>query len=298
MNPGRSGHYRRRVHSSCSLPRQPTAFIGLRSSKRGSRRDIGYTCRQCHRNPESFLGNSSLYSRRLRTFRQRRSFSIQIDLGAQDITTFARLCCARLRTLSRLTSLTIKGAFCLDETLAKLLFNTLAHSPLRHFEVLSTIVCPQLGESFWTRMVEDHGAHLRTVSVHFPPLSISAVQEVCRGCVQLEELYVEVEVEVEVATDTLGGDPLARLFRHMARLLNGLADGLSLAPHLRRVHFKLRCHHGMHPTWLAGPDCSQAILDVVRRCSSRLTLIGLNSKAWRVRSSHLQKHLKTDWLIC
>jgi hypothetical protein len=213
-------------------------------------------------------------------------------MGAQDIARFAQLCCTHPKTLSRLTSLTLEGD--LDEPITELPFDMLAYSPLRRFELLFPFTGARLGESFWTRMVNSLGARLRTVAVHLPPISVDAVQEVCRGCVQLEELFVVVEVrEDQVITDALhdpAADPRTRLPRHIVRLFNDLADGLSLAPHLRRVHLKLRCWSVMHPTWLVGgPDCSKAILDVVRRCSARLMQIGLNSKAWRVRSSHLAK---------
>jgi hypothetical protein len=175
----------------------------------------------------------------------------------------------------------------MDDSLAEHLFSMLAHSPLRHFDVLSAVTTSKFSDSFWTRMVESHGERLQTVSVHYPPISLDTVREVCRRCVQLEELFVVVEDrEDEPITDTPSG-----LRGFIIRLLNDIADGLSLAPHLRRVHLKLRCPSGLHPTWQADDaQCfsAEAILDVVRRCSSTLTLFGLNTHAWEVRLIYLQ----------
>jgi hypothetical protein len=87
--------------------------------------------------------------------------------------------------------------------------------------------------------------------------------------VQLEELLVVVE-------DREDGDRLTDPFGYNVRLFNDLTDGLSLAPHLRRAHLKSR----INPTWQA--DAAEAtLLNVLRRCRSTLTLLGLNAEVWR-----------------
>ncbi len=73
----------------------------------------------------------------------------------------------------------------------------LSASPLLRFHV-STVggeYGQEISDEFCSKIVDSHGERLQRFSVHRMRIGLEAVEDICRRCVVLEELFVVVEQE-------------------------------------------------------------------------------------------------------
>ncbi|KAF5371581.1 hypothetical protein D9758_003430 [Tetrapyrgos nigripes] len=161
--------------------------------------------------------------------------------------------------------------------------------PLESFQIYSTgafFESSSITNQFWFNLVDAHHGWLKRISVHRMLISLEAIEEICRRCRELEELFVVVEPGT----------------------LHQLASRcLSIAPKLRTVHVNYpleaqassptqsqsQTDADRHPT-VADEDTDtidseflpvlspQDALAVVQRCPPTLTQFGCNTRVWMI----------------
>ncbi|KAJ8700578.1 hypothetical protein PTI98_003591 [Pleurotus ostreatus] len=142
---------------------------------------------------------------------------------------------------------------------------TLLHdAPLEEMQIYST--GPRLGNStdneLWSRLITPHAARLTRFSVHRMLLLPNTIEDICRRCSRLEQLFIAVPYAI---FDSLG--PL-----------------LASAKSLGTLHLNFPQTFGDPP--LVPLDKAAAL---VRQCSSTLTQLGCNTRVWQV-----VRHVRTD----
>jgi hypothetical protein len=78
--------------------------------------------------------------------------------------------------------------------------NLLNYSPLEQFHIYSTGATFEatMTNEFWQRIIAAHGNRLTRFSVHRMLISLDAIEDICRRCGMLEELFVVVEEDALV----------------------------------------------------------------------------------------------------
>lgn len=134
----------------------------------------------------------------------------------------------------------------------------LASAPLEQFHI-STVggdVGPSLTNTFCERLVSAHGERLRRFSVYRMRMSLDAIADVCRRCLQLEQLFVVVD----------------------QREFDALGPCLAHARKLRTIHVN-------RPLLRSGdvPVVSrERILSIVLQCPPTVTQFGSNTRVYQV----------------
>ncbi|KAF4603330.1 hypothetical protein EYR38_003743 [Pleurotus pulmonarius] len=133
----------------------------------------------------------------------------------------------------------------------------LLDAPLEQLQIYST--GPRSGDpthnELWSRLITPHVARLTRFSVHRMLLLPNTIEDICRKCSRLEQLFIAVPY----ATFDLLGPPLAS------------------AINLRTLHLNFPQTFGDPP--LVPLDKALAL---VRQCSSTLTQLGCNTRVWQV----------------
>jgi hypothetical protein len=68
--------------------------------------------------------------------------------------------------------------------------------PLESFQIYSSgafFESSRVTDQFWFDLVQTHKDRLKRISVHRMLISMAAIEDICRKCVELEELFVVVE---------------------------------------------------------------------------------------------------------
>ncbi|KAK0205246.1 hypothetical protein DFS33DRAFT_1326848 [Desarmillaria ectypa] len=179
-----------------------------------------------------------------------------------DMHELARLC-SRSPVLHQLRSitLTINQQMHLQTWMADVL-QFLTSSPLEVFQIYSTgafFESPMTCD-FWREIINTHGTRLTRFSVHRMLVRLESIEDICRRCPNLEQLFVVVEQESLVA----------------------LQSCLPMAAKLKALHinYPIEAHEESLPVLLP----SEA-LQLVQHCSTSLTQIGCNAKVWQVERS-------------
>ena len=105
--------------------------------------------------------------------------------------------CRKAQLLNQLTSLTIAvNAPLWSAAWVKDIPSLVSSSPLEYFQLYGTTVIKdeevQL-DGFVTSLISIHGSRLKRFSLHRLPISLKALDDVCAGFTNLEQLFVVVE---------------------------------------------------------------------------------------------------------
>ncbi|KAH9931561.1 uncharacterized protein B0H18DRAFT_989967 [Fomitopsis serialis] len=173
-----------------------------------------------------------------------------------DMANFSDLC-ARHNALARLRSitLTVDGS----PTWKTDVLSLLHPAPLEQFHI-STIggdVGPAFGEEFCNAIVDRHGRRLRRFSVHRLRMNLASVNYICRGCEQLEQLFVVIE----------------------QGSLGKLGPILAQARGLRAVHVNRPLDLGSEDVPMIARD---QILSIVKQSGPNLMQFGYNTRVFQV----------------
>lgn len=97
--------------------------------------------------------------------------------------------------MNRLQSITLTVSAHLSPTWEVDVVELLKPAPLERFHVSTTggIVGNTLNDAFCAQIVDIHGSRLRRFSVHRMRMSVAAIEDICRRCVQLEQLFIVVD---------------------------------------------------------------------------------------------------------
>ncbi|KAG5643518.1 hypothetical protein DXG03_000710 [Asterophora parasitica] len=168
--------------------------------------------------------------------------------------------CQTARTLSQLTSitLTVHPQLPLEEWMHDVSV-LLSHAPLQNFHIYSTgafYESPST-EEFWAGLVATHGKRLVRFSVHRMLISLRAIEEICRRCSVLQQLFIVIEHDS----------------------LPNLSACLAQASLLRSIHinYPMEAHTEVVPVISATEA-----LSIIQQCSSTLTQFGCNARVWQV----------------
>ncbi|KAI0943506.1 hypothetical protein AcW1_002655 [Taiwanofungus camphoratus] len=186
--------------------------------------------------------------------------------SAFDIARFAQQC-THTDALRSLRSITLAVNTQTDSAWETHVRALLSPAPIEQFHI-STVggeVGPALGTAFCSDIVNVHGERLRRFSVHRMRMNITAIEDICRRCPQLEQLFVVVEQHV----------------------LEALGPCLAQAPSLRAVHVN-------RPLDVMSGDVPMVsrdrILSIVKQCGPHLVQFGYNTRVWQVeRVTSLQE---------
>ncbi|KAI0708567.1 hypothetical protein C8Q76DRAFT_626883 [Earliella scabrosa] len=175
--------------------------------------------------------------------------------------------CNRTGTLSRLRSITLT----VDEHTSLVewqqhVLGLLSNAPLQQFHI-STVgghVGHRLSDDFCSAIVSAHGSRLTRFSVHRMRMNISAIADICRRCMVLQQLFIVVE---QNDMDLLG-------------------PCLAQAPMLRAIHVN-------RPLDLGSEDVPKQsfdkILSIARQCRPTVQQFGFNTRVFQVeRRSHVE----------
>ncbi|KIK68548.1 hypothetical protein GYMLUDRAFT_68403 [Collybiopsis luxurians FD-317 M1] len=175
-----------------------------------------------------------------------------------------RLNCIRTNALRRLRSitLTVNAQTPLDIWTSEVIELLPASVPLETFQIYSSgafIEESPATEGLWAELVSAHKDRLTRFSVHRMLISIEAIEDVCRRCTKLEELFVVIEQSS----------------------IDSLASALSLASKLRVAHvnYALEASQAEDATPLLPESDALAI---VERCSPTIMQFGCNTRVWQV----------------
>ncbi|KII93204.1 hypothetical protein PLICRDRAFT_151711 [Plicaturopsis crispa FD-325 SS-3] len=177
-----------------------------------------------------------------------------------DMAEFSRRC-LRSGTLSHLRSITLTvQPHTAVGTWMRHVVDLLSKSPLEVFQIYSSgpTFEATLADEFWADIVSVHGQRLVRFSVHRLHINMAAIDDVCRRCTALEELFVVAEQST----------------------LDALGTILSRAPKLRTIHINFPLEGGDPED---GPVLqADDALSLVRRCGPTITQFGCNSSVWKV----------------
>lgn len=108
---------------------------------------------------------------------------------------FARTC-SQTKALARLKSvtLTIHQQIPLDNWTRDVI-DLLSVAPLQEFQIYATdaFIESRTTDEFWSEIIKTHYSRLTRFSVHRMLISASAIDNICRRCIALEELFVVIE---------------------------------------------------------------------------------------------------------
>ncbi len=102
----------------------------------------------------------------------------------------------------------------------------LASSPLEVFQIYSTgavFESPPTAQ-FWRNIVSHHGSRLTRLSVHRMLIGLDSIEDICRRCTRLEQLFIVVEYESLVSisqTSSCSDGDISCVERLMWRLTSG-----------------------------------------------------------------------------
>ncbi|GLB39724.1 hypothetical protein LshimejAT787_0702340 [Lyophyllum shimeji] len=188
-----------------------------------------------------------------------------LELGLEGLSTHFNMekfawRCLKAGTLSKLTSitLTVHPQLPLDVWMNDVL-TLLSAAPLRNFHIYSTgafYESPST-EPFWSQLVATHGPRLLRFSVHRMLISLKSIEDICRRCTNLQQLFIVVEPE---SLQSLGAC---------------LAHAKSL--HSIHINYPMEAHADAVPVMLVDEA-----LTIIRQCSSTLTQFGCNARVWQV----------------
>lgn len=110
--------------------------------------------------------------------------------------------CSRSGALARLRliTLTIHQQTPLD-LWTRDVTSLLSASPLEVFQVysLGAVLEASMTNEFWSGIVTAHEARLTRISVHRMLVSMDAIEDICRRCTALEQLFIVVEQDAFVS---------------------------------------------------------------------------------------------------
>ncbi|KAJ8522413.1 hypothetical protein ONZ45_g1000 [Pleurotus djamor] len=177
-----------------------------------------------------------------------------------DIHQFATRACSYLKRLSAIT-LTIDKEDIFGDWITSVIA-LLQQAPLQQLQIYSTGTRPgdPSDDQHWTRLINQHCDRLTRFSIHRMLLSLDVIDNICRRCVVLEQLFVAIQ-----QSD-----------------LDNLDQVLPSAVNLRTLHINFP-HEliGDEPPVLL-PSKASAIL---QHTSETLTQFGCNTRVWQVSRS-------------
>ena len=189
--------------------------------------------------------------------------------------------CNRTGTLSRLRSITLT----VDEHTSLVewqqhVLGLLSNAPLQQFHI-STVgghVGHRLSDDFCSAIVSAHGSRLTRFSVHRMRMNISAIADICRRCMVLQQLFIVVEQNDMVSI---------HIYRcAMLSVYGGIPQDL-LGPCLAQAPM-LRAIHVNRPLDLGSEDVPKQsfdkILSIARQCRPTVQQFGFNTRVFQVWS--------------
>lgn len=136
-----------------------------------------------------------------------------------------RYYCTHTNALRRLRSitLTVNHQTSLETWISEVIRLLPDSVPLQTFQIYSSgsfIESPGT-ERLWSNLVTAHKDGLVRFSIHRMLISLGAIEDICRRCTQLEELFVVVEQHSVVRTvRSLSGPSCRLMIFHRANLLH------------------------------------------------------------------------------
>jgi hypothetical protein len=116
---------------------------------------------------------------------------------SKDIPEFD-LQCRKAQVLNRLTSLTIAIDYPIwNSPWAKDIPSLVSSSPLEYLQLYGPAVIKDKEarlDNLVTNLISVHGSRLKRFSLHGLPVSLKALDDVCTGFVNLEQLFIVVEL--------------------------------------------------------------------------------------------------------
>ena len=151
-------------------------------------------------------------------------------------------------------------------------------SPLEDLQLFNTIVMDDVNrlDDFVTAIISTHGSRLKRFSLHRLPISLKALDDVCAGFTNLEQLFILVEQEDLVSL--AGGYDTDSEYTN--EFQESIGTSLSKATRLQAVHinFVTLQAEGSHSSYVSTRDA----LRIVNRCSPTVTQIGCATRVWQV----------------
>ncbi|KAE9407959.1 hypothetical protein BT96DRAFT_743267, partial [Gymnopus androsaceus JB14] len=174
-----------------------------------------------------------------------------------------RYYCTHTNALRRLRSitLTVNQQTPLDtwiREVAELLPSTV---PLKTFQMYSsgTFIESPATERLWSDLVTAHKDRLVRFSIHRMLISLRAIEDICRRCTQLEELFVVIE----------------------QGSVGALTACVSLSSSLRVVHINYPLEASQTENTIPILPESD-VLAIVEQCSPNIMQFGCNTRVWQV----------------
>ena len=103
-----------------------------------------------------------------------------------------------MQLLNRLASLTITINALRDSVWAEDIPSLVSSSPLEYLQLYGTTVVSDKEarlDDFVTSLISVHGSRLKRFSLHRLPISLKALNDVCTGFTNLEQLFIVIERE-------------------------------------------------------------------------------------------------------
>ena len=116
---------------------------------------------------------------------------------SKDLPSFD-LQCRKMQLLNRLASLTITINALRDSVWAEDIPSLVSSSPLEYLQLYGTTVVSDKEarlDDFVTSLISVHGSRLKRFSLHRLPISLKALNDVCTGFTNLEQLFIVIERE-------------------------------------------------------------------------------------------------------
>ncbi|KAJ3988777.1 hypothetical protein F5890DRAFT_1402401 [Lentinula detonsa] len=188
-----------------------------------------------------------------------------------DLSQF-RLYCARTNAFRRLRSitLTVNHQTPLNNWMNEIAALLPASVPLETFQVYSSgkFMEDPATERLWSDIVIAHQDHLTRFSIHRILISLNIIEDICRRCTKLEQLFIVIE----------------------QGSLGKLGTCLALAQNLRVIHvnYPLKASQGENAIPVLSALDAQ---EIIERCNSNIMQFGCNTRVWQVnREILLDRH--------
>jgi hypothetical protein len=176
-----------------------------------------------------------------------------------------RLYCTQTNAFRRLRSitLTVNQQTPLETWMSEIAALLPESVPLEIFHIYSSgafIEDSPLTERLWSELVAAHKDRLIRFSVHRMLISIHAIEDICRRCTKLEQLFVVIEQSS----------------------MDNLSSCLARAANLRVVHVNYPLEANFDSENAIPVLSESAALKIVEQCSPSIMQFGCNTRVWQV----------------
>lgn len=163
-----------------------------------------------------------------------------------------------------------------NSTWEKDILSLVSSSPLEYLQLYGATVINDKTtkvDDFVTNLTTIHGSRLKRFSLHRLPISLKALDDVCTGFTNLQQLFIAIEQRDLVSPLPSRGS----VTMYINEFQEFIRNSLSKATKLQAVHinFLTLCVEGSYVS-------TEDALQIVNQCSPTLTQIGCASCVWQV----------------